>query len=107
VPPVAEASVEFGRHLAGVCMGCHQSDLTGGPVPGGDPSWPPAADLTLHAGGDWTYEQFRTVMRESRRPDGTALRPPMDMVTGYTSRMSDTELEALWAYLQSLPPSAS
>jgi len=108
VPPLAVASVEFGRHLAGACMGCHKEDLTGGPVAGGDPSWPPAADLTP-AGplGGWSYEQFVAVMREARRPDGTILRSPMDGVTSYTSRMSGTELEALWAYLQSLPPSAS
>jgi hypothetical protein len=42
-------------------------------------------------------------MREGRRLDGSALRPPMDMVTGYTRKMTDTEMEALWMYLRSLP----
>ena len=36
-PPAAEVSVEFGRHLAGVCTGCHGRDLAGGPIAGGDP----------------------------------------------------------------------
>ncbi len=108
VPPTAEVSVEFGRHLAGVCMGCHRAELTGGPIPAGDPSWPPATDLTAGGPlGTWTYDEFVAVMREGRRPDGTPLRAPMDMVNGYSSRMSDTELEALWTYLRSLPRSAS
>ena len=31
-----------GKHLVQVCTGCHRSNLSGGPVPGGDPKWPPA-----------------------------------------------------------------
>ncbi|NJD20035.1 MAG: cytochrome c [Gemmatimonadetes bacterium] len=109
VPPVAEASVEFGRHVAGVCMGCHKADLTGGKVPGGDPSWPPAANLTpaQNALGSWTYEQFVAALRDGLRPDGTLLRAPMAGVTGYTRNMTDTELEALWMYLRTLPPAAA
>lgn len=105
-PPASEATAEFGQHLSGVCSGCHTLALTGGKVPGGDPSWPPASNLTPVAGGfgDWSYEQFVTAMREGVRPDGTELLYPMSMVTGYTSSMTDTELEALWAYLRSLAP---
>lgn len=109
IPPAEEATVEFGRHLANVCTGCHGQDLTGGKVPGGDPSWPPAANLTpLGDGlGVWSYEQFVASMREARRPDGTGLRAPMDGVTAYTQRMTETEMEALWMYLRSLPPTAA
>jgi mono/diheme cytochrome c family protein len=32
-PPAATVSVEFGRHLSGVCMGCHGESLAGGPRP--------------------------------------------------------------------------
>jgi mono/diheme cytochrome c family protein len=105
-PPAEEASIEYGQHVAGVCMGCHRADMTGGKIPGGDPSWPAAANLTpLPEGlGSWTYGQFLTAMTEGRRPDGAALRTPMAEVTGYTRNMSDTEREALWAYIRSLPP---
>ncbi|GMV04143.1 MAG: hypothetical protein AMXMBFR53_04240 [Gemmatimonadota bacterium] len=105
-PPAAEPTEEFGRHLAGVCTGCHSASLAGGKVPGGDPSWPPAANLTPVAGGlgDWTYEQFVTFLEEGTRPSGLELKAPMDAVIGYTSAMTDTEKQALWAYLQSLPP---
>ena len=109
LPPVAEPSVDFGGHLAATCTGCHGADLVGGPIVGGDPSWPPARNLTPHPTGlaGWTYEQFVTAMREARRPDGNSLRVPMTMIAPYAQRMTDVELEALWTYLRSLPPVAS
>jgi mono/diheme cytochrome c family protein len=105
LPPVSEVSPEFGRHVAAVCFGCHREDLAGGPIVGGDPSWVPAANLTPHASGlaGWTYEQFVAAMQEGRRPDGTALRQPMALVVPYAKNMADLELQALWAYLQTLP----
>jgi hypothetical protein len=89
-------------------MGCHRPDLSGGPVVGGDPAWPPASNLTPHpeALGGWTYPEFVRAMRNGVRPDGTSLQAPMSTVTAYTRNMTDIEMQALWAYLQSLPPVA-
>jgi hypothetical protein len=86
-------------------MGCHRQDLAGGPILGGDPAWVPARNLTPHATGlaGWTYEQFVTALRQSTRPDGTALRPPMTFQQPYAERMTEVELEALWLYIQSVP----
>ena len=41
-------TAEYGRlsRLVGGCKGCHGPNLSGGKAPGGDPSWPPAANLT-------------------------------------------------------------
>jgi len=105
VPPVSEATVEFGRHLAGICSGCHRADFSGGPIPGGDPSWPPARNLTPHesALGSWTYADFTRALREGRRPDGSDLLPPMAGLVAYTRNMSDTEIEAMWNYLRTVP----
>ena len=105
-PPVAEVSVEFGEHLAGVCTGCHGEDLAGGPIPGGDPSWVPARNLTPDATGlgEWSYEDFVVAMREGRRPDGAEIREPMTMIQPAAQRMTDVEMEALWTYLRTLPP---
>jgi mono/diheme cytochrome c family protein len=105
-PPAESASAEFGKHLTSICMGCHGADLSGGPIAGGDPSWPPARNLTPDATGlkSWTYDQFEAALTASRRPDGTVLRSPMKEVAGYGKSMTDGERRALWAYLQSLPP---
>jgi mono/diheme cytochrome c family protein len=104
-PPPAEVSVNFGRHMAGACMGCHRSDLGGGTIVGGDPAWPPAANLTPRPDGlgAWSYPQFVRAMREGKRPDGTALRPPMSELIAYTQKMTDVEVQALWSYLRSVP----
>jgi cytochrome c553 len=105
-PPAASASAEFGKHLANVCTGCHGADLSGGPIAGGDPSWPPARNLTPDATGlkGWTYDQFVTALAKSQRPDGTPLRPPMTLMAPYAQNMTDTERQGLWAYIQSVPP---
>jgi mono/diheme cytochrome c family protein len=107
-PPEAAADATFGEHLAGVCAGCHGESFAGGPVPGGDPSWPPAADLTPAGNlGAWSEEQFVRALRTATRPDGTELLPPMSLMTGYAQRMTDTEISALYKYFRSLPPTAT
>ncbi len=105
LPPATEASVEFGAHLAATCMGCHRQDLSGGPIVSGDPSWPPARNLTPHpaALGPWSYTDFVVAMQQGTRPDGTKLLSPMTLITPYAQKMTAVELEALWMYLQSLP----
>jgi cytochrome c5 len=104
-PPEAGATPEFGRHVAAVCTGCHRENLGGGPIVGGDPAWVPARNLTPHAEGlaNWTYEQFVAAMREGKRPDGTSIQAPMTLIMPYAQRMTDTELQGLWAYLRSVP----
>jgi cytochrome c553 len=104
-PPAAEATAEFGKHLATICFGCHRPNLAGGPIVGGDPSWPPARNLTPHAEGlaSVTYEQFVKAVREGVRPNGEALKPPMTLLVPYAQKMTDVEMQALWAYLRSIP----
>ena len=108
-PPPAAASVEFGKHIAGVCVGCHRENYAGGAILSGDPSWPPARNLTPHAEGltNWTYDQFAKAMREGVRPDGTPVKPPMTLITPYAKQITDVEMQALWAFLRSLPPTAT
>jgi mono/diheme cytochrome c family protein len=108
-PPEAEPTAEFGMHLAATCMGCHGEDLSGGPIAGGDPSWPPASNLTRHPDGTagWTYDQFAAVLRTGKKPDGTDVRAPMSQMVPYGQQMNDVEVRALWAYIQSVPPVAS
>lgn len=106
LPPVAEVSLDFGAHLASPCTGCHGPALTGGPIPGGDPSWVAARNLTPSEDGmaGWSFADFEGAMREGVRSDGTALQMPMTLALPYTSRLTDVEMEALWVYLSSLDP---
>jgi len=103
-PPTAE-TVEFGKHMVAVCTGCHSVSLAGGTILGGDPSWPPAANLTQHTEGlaGWSSDDFSKALLTGQSKDGRKLRPPMDGMAQYASKMSSTELKAMWAYLQSVP----
>lgn len=50
--------------------------------------------------GAWTEAQFAEAIRFGKRPDGRGLRPQMPPM----SALTDTEVSALWAYLQTVPP---
>lgn len=106
LPPTEGDSVEFGKHLLKVCSGCHGETFAGGPIRGGDPQWPPARNLTPHPDGlqGWSYADFLAALKGAKRPDGTPLRAPMNGLTTYAERSSETELKAMWRALQALPP---
>lgn len=105
LPPATEPTAEFGAHLAATCTGCHGVNLAGGPITGGDPSWPPARNLTPHVSGlaSWSYDDFVAAMRQGVRPDGTRILPPMTLLQPYAQQMTNVEMQAIWAYLRSLP----
>jgi len=103
-PPMPAPTAEYGRHLAQVCTGCHGVNFAGGPIVGGDPSWPEAPNLTPDASGlaGWTYEDYARVFREGVSKDGRALRYPMPWQA--MSAMSEVEKQAMFAFFMSLPP---
>jgi mono/diheme cytochrome c family protein len=93
-----EASVEYGKYLAAACTICHGADLAGGVSAGAGLNLTPAGDL-----GEWSPEEFMTAVRTGATPKGRDLDSelmPIDRV----KHMTDMELEALWLYLNSLPP---
>jgi mono/diheme cytochrome c family protein len=94
---------EYGAYLAriGGCQGCHGENLSGGEMKGHPPGTPPAANLTPAGLGKWTIEDFTRALRQGTRPDGKPINPLMPFV--YTAQMSDDEIAAVWAYLQSIP----
>lgn len=103
-PPQALADATFGKHLAQTCSGCHGPNLTGGPIVGGPPDWPPAANLTQAGLAGWSYDDFVRAMKEGTSKNGVALRLPMSDMTRFAANMTDIELQAPWAYLKELSP---
>jgi cytochrome c553 len=102
-----EASAAYGTYLAHTCSGCHGEHFSGGRVPGLPPSFPAAANITPDASGikGWNKADFYTAMRNGKRPNGSDINPFMPWQT--FKQLSDTELDALWAFLQALPPRAA
>ena len=110
LPPakaVAEGpTVEHGAYVANMCKGCHGERFQGGKIPGSPPDWPAAADLTARA----TYatydslDKFRTMLRTGKRPSGQAIKV---MPFPSLGAMNDTDVEALYVYLKTLPAAGS
>jgi mono/diheme cytochrome c family protein len=100
--PTEGSTAEYGAYMVSIamCGECHAANLAGivgedGPPPG--PNLTPGGDL-----GGWTEADFMAAMRTGQTPDGRSLDPEM-MPWPTFSQMSDTELQAIWTYLQSLP----
>jgi mono/diheme cytochrome c family protein len=103
--PVPEAvTVEHGRYVANMCLGCHGPQLAGGRIPGGPPDWPPASRLA--PGKDSVMndryaqpEALLALFRTGKRPDGTEVKVmPFDSL----KQMSEVDVRALHLYLKSL-----
>jgi mono/diheme cytochrome c family protein len=94
----------YGAYLATVgCKGCHGPALAGGRIIDGAPDWPPAANLTpAGATKNWSEDDFRRLLREGKRPDGSAVNPVMPW--RLAKRLSDDEIRAIYLYLRTLPP---
>lgn len=96
----AEVSVDFGKYLSSGCQGCHRANMKGGePVA---PGFPPVADISSTGKvANWTEDQFIQTLRTGKTPEGKILNPaemPWNMTAAYT----DTELKALFLYLQNI-----
>ena len=112
--PAATASLlERGRYLAaaGDCQGCHTT-AGGAPYAGGRPLETPfgtvlSANLTPDASGlkGWSADQFHRAMTEGISANGDHLYPAFPY--NYFARMPRADTDALFAWLQSLPPVAN
>ena len=96
----AAESLEYGKYVAATCTGCHRHDFTGGPIQGAPPEWPPAANITAKALAKWSDKDFMTALRTGKRPNGSDMNPIMPWRN--LSNMTDTEIKALWKFLQTL-----
>jgi mono/diheme cytochrome c family protein len=105
-PVKVAATVEHGHYVAHSCIGCHGAKLSGGKIPGAPPEWPATANLTPGPGSAMvrypTAEDFTTMLKTGKRPDGSLISPVMPFNS--LREMSETDMLALHAYLQTLPP---
>ena len=99
VVPTPDAA--YGRYMAAGCMGCHGANYSGGKIAGAPPDWPAAGNLTPKGLAAYSEATFIAALRGGKRPDGSMIRPPMDV--RMTGALTDVELRALWAFFQSLP----
>jgi cytochrome c553 len=101
----AAPTAEYGRYVAHACIGCHGEHFAGGHVPGTPPDFPDAANITPGGIGKWSKTDFIAALRQGKRPDGRQLNPFMPWQAFAT--MTDTEVDALWAFLQTVPAAAT
>jgi mono/diheme cytochrome c family protein len=114
----AESPLERGQYLVetvAACGNCHTLKGPNGPLAdkklaGGDiikhtdfiaatPNITPDPETGI---GKWTDRQIFLAIREGRRPDGTLIGPAMPS-RSYRS-LADKDVEAIVAYLRSVPP---
>ena len=103
--PVAEGvTIEHGKYVANMCIGCHGPQLAGGRIPGGPPDWPAASRLAPGNGSVMTtryadLQAFQTLFKTGKRPDGSAVQV---MPFASLKEMNDVDVRALHLYLTSL-----
>jgi len=106
-----QESIDRGEYIAfaGDCNACHtveQGDKYAGgyafPTPFGVVFSTNITPNKEHGIGNYSYQDFVRVMREGVAPGGT-LYPAMPFTSYHY--VTDADLEDLWSYLQSIPPS--
>ena len=114
----AQTALERGKYLVeGIvgCGNCHTPQGPNGPIfsralSGGPPLEEPNVFTALPSNitpdpetgiGKWTDAQLKLAIREGKRPDGLLIGPPMPFY--YYRHISDADLDAIVAYLRSVP----
>ncbi len=111
----AQSDAKRGQYLvqAGGCLACHTENKKDAvPFAGGRVLKTPfgtfyGPNITPHpqAGiGSWTEADFIRAMRHGERPDGADYFPAFPYAS--FTRISDSDLRDLWAFLRTLPPSS-
>lgn len=100
--PAISANPAYGEYLARFCKSCHGEDLSG--KQSSEPGAPIAPNLT--PGGPlagWSEADFIQTLRTGVNPSGYQLSPEF-MPWQSFAKFEDEELQAIWMYLESLPP---
>ena len=96
--------------IAADCAACHTVPGSGKPFAGGRPIETPfgnvvSANITpdRETGiGGWTGEDFKAALKTGIGKGGVHLYPAMPYV--YYSKMTDEDVDAIWAYFSTIPP---
>lgn len=105
VAPVG-GTIEQGQYIAAGCVGCHGANYAGAEVHGAPPGTPLSPNLTPTGRlSTWTQAQFVVAIRTGVRPDGTTMSDLMPWKA--FAKLSDDELNGLYAYLRTLPAAPS
>ena len=107
VAPQPGITPEYGRYLMVTCTGCHGNTLSGGPIPGAPPERAIPRNITIDQAtglGTWTLADFDNAVRHGTSKNGYKL--AKDMPSAEFSHLSDDEVAAMWAYLQTVPVKA-
>jgi hypothetical protein len=121
--PDPKDKVAYGHYLVriGACTGCHsmtekgpraESDplfLAGADVPFDEPGlgqvYPRNLTPDPETGlGNYDAAAIKQAIRNGRRLDGKRMAPPMSVIIPHVSGMTDEDLDAVVAYLKSVPP---
>ncbi len=98
---------------AGACVACHTAEYNGAPFLGGGRAietpfgtfyGPNITPDPRYGIGQWEKEDLRRALTQGVDPDGRHYYPVFPY-TAYT-RMTDDDIDALWAYLQTVPATA-
>lgn len=120
--PDTTDQVAFGRYVADAlcaCYACHSADFAkqdvlrpekslgyyggGNPMLNLEQELVPSANITMDKEtgiGNWTQQQFYDAVKFNKNPKGGLLNYPMFPHT----TLSDTEVNAVWAFIQTVPP---
>lgn len=122
VIPDSTNKLAYGEYVANAlcaCFACHSADFAkqdplhpskslgfyggGNPMLNYEGELVPSANITTDKEtgiGNWSYEQFYDAVKFGKNPRGGPLYYPMFPHT----TLSDTEVSAIWTYLQTVPP---
>jgi len=103
--PTEGVTPEYGQYLVNVamCGECHAANLAGTVLAEGEDGPPEGPNLTPGGElGGWTESDFINTIRTGRTPSDRQL-DAEQMPWANFSQLRDSELQAIWAYLHTLP----
>lgn len=122
-PDVHTDPAKHGEYLANLmlCAHCHHTAAKDGGPPAPDQLYSGGQDLTVAALGSgklyapnitpdadtgigsWTEQQLFTTIKTMVRPDGGLIAPPMRLMQGGWSQLTDADLRAVAGYIAHVP----